>query len=78
VACLNLLCWGWWGGLGLYYTLKLQRLIVGWNLDYCQYRQGQGPGQVIFSIAPNYQIQVTNSKERGLRQTPETFLVRNS
>jgi hypothetical protein len=22
-----------------------QRLIVGWNLEHCQYRQGQGPGQ---------------------------------
>jgi hypothetical protein len=43
-----LLSWGWWRGLRLYYTLKLnacQRLIVGWNLEYCQYRHGQGPGQ---------------------------------
>jgi hypothetical protein len=38
---------GWWRGLRPYYTLKLnagQRLIVGWNLEYCQCRQGQGPG----------------------------------
>jgi hypothetical protein len=31
---------GWWRGLRPYYTLKLkacQRLIVGWNLEYCQY-----------------------------------------
>jgi hypothetical protein len=43
-----LLCWGWWKGLRPYYTLKLnacQRLIVGWNLEHCQYRQGQGPEQ---------------------------------
>ena len=42
----SLLCWGWWKGLRPYYTLKLnacQRLIVGWNLEHCQYRQGQGP-----------------------------------
>ena len=38
---------GWWWGLRPYYTLKLracQRLIVGWNPEYCQYRQGAGLG----------------------------------
>ena len=40
MACRNLFCWGWWRGLRPYYTLKLkacQRLIVGWNLEHCQY-----------------------------------------
>ena len=39
MACRNLFCGDWWRGLRPHHTLKLkpcQRLIVGWNLEYCQ------------------------------------------
>jgi len=81
VACRNLFCWGWWRGLRPCYTLKLnacQRLIVGWNLEYLQYRQGQGPGQEGGWILAHRQARQWRSSSRFFGDSSPIFNVNTS
>jgi hypothetical protein len=60
-----------------YYTLKLnacQRLIVGWNLEYCQYKQGQGPGKKGAGFWPTGPISIDSSVSSGTAESLSVFV----